>query len=158
MFLSRYIIGVKNTSDIADTNISATTRDTDGVLRTEDGRYATDSSTIHPDLNRPSLRAETKRNIEASAPKNSQGQFIDQNGEVISNSHYGHISGHENRRILAASDELGLTQAQLNDYVNARPEFFKIEDAQRNLSHADEMLGVDNIDHIIIDMENFFDL
>jgi len=46
----------------------------------------------------------------------------------------------------------------LNDYVNARPQFFKVEDAKRNLSHIDETLGRDNIDHIVIDMEDFFGL
>lgn len=40
---------------------------------------------------------------------------------------YGHIRGHENRRILAAADELGLSQSQLNDNVNARHSFSRLK-------------------------------
>ncbi|WP_077535564.1 RHS repeat-associated core domain-containing protein [Pseudoalteromonas aliena] len=140
------------------TLVSEKTPDNNGVLRTPDGRFASDPSIIRSQLNRPSLRSETKSTIESNAPKNSQGQFVDQNGKVISDTHFGHITGHENRRIIAAADELDLSQQQLNDYVNSRPQFFKIEDAKTNLSHADEMPGKDNIDHIIIDMEDFFEL
>jgi len=135
-----------------------TFRDKNGTLRNADGTYATDDTLSKPELNRPSLRADTKRKIEDSALKDGNGNFVDSKGNVISDYHYGHTAGHENRRILAAADELKLTQSQLNDYVNARPEYFKIEDAKRNLSHIDELKGKDNIDHIIIDMENFFGL
>jgi len=90
----------------------------------------------------PSLRSQTKATIQGNAPRNSQGQFINPStGEVISKPHFGHITGHENRRIISASDELGLSQDQLNDYVNARPQFFRIEEATRNLSHVDELKG-----------------
>jgi len=126
---------------------TGTFSDLNRSLRNSNGTFATDSSTLKTKLNRPSLRADTKRQIESNAPKNTQGQFIDESGEVINDSHFGHITGHENRRILAAGDELGLTQPQINDYVNARPQFFKIEDAKRNLRHTDEL----------IDMEDFFD-
>ncbi|HTF95531.1 MAG TPA: RHS repeat-associated core domain-containing protein [Cellvibrio sp.] len=134
------------------------TRDSNGVMRTNDGRFAIDETVVRTELQRPSLRSQTKKDIQASAPKNSTGKFVDQNGNVINEIHYGHIAGHENRRILAAADQLGLTQAQLNDYVNARPQFFKIEEAKKNLSHADELPGRDNFDHIVIDMEDFFDM
>lgn len=133
-----------------------TFRDSNGVLRTLDGRFAADDTIARSQLHRPSLRSETKKTIEANARKNSQGQYVDHNGEVITDFHYGHISGHENRRILSAADELRLSQSQLNDYVNARPQFFQIEDATRNFSHAGEMLSNGKIDHIIADMEAFF--
>jgi hypothetical protein len=131
-------------------------RDSNGVLRTPDGRFAVDDSITQSKLNRPSLRAQTKRTIETNAPRNSQGQFLDEKGKIISDYHYGHITAHENRRIIAAADELGISQSQLNEYVNARPQYFKIEDKTRNLGHIDELPGRDNIDHIIIDMEEFF--
>mgnify|MGYP002149020662 FL=1 len=51
---------------------------------------------------------------------------------------------------------MGLTQAELNDYVNARPEFFRIEDRKKNLSHADEIPGHDNIVIILQYMKEYF--
>jgi hypothetical protein len=107
---------------------------------------------------RPALRQGTRDTIEASAPKNAQGEFIDAKGNVIQDPHYGHIRGHEHRRIVAAADELGLTQTQLNDYVNSRPEFFQIEEGPINLSHRDELPGLHPYDHIVLDMINFFNL
>ncbi|EDL57451.1 GH-E family nuclease [Gimesia maris] len=75
---------------------------------------------------------------------------------MITEWHYGHIQGHENRRIIAAAEELELSQSQLNDYVNARPQFFKIEEKARNLSHADELPGKDQLGSILRDMRNYF--
>ena len=110
-------------------------------------------------LTRPPLRSDLKATIEVSAPKNAKGQFVDpKTGKVIVDRDYGHIYGRENRRIIAAGKELGLTQAQLNDYVNARPEFFKIEEHLPNIGHGGEMKGLHPYDHIIVDMENFFGL
>ena len=86
------------------------------------------------------------------------GATRDSEGNVLTDWHYGHIRGHENRRILSAAEEFELSQSQLNDYVNARPQFFQIEDAVQNLSHADELLGVDGLDRILADMKRFFGL
>jgi hypothetical protein len=83
---------------------------------------------------------------------------VDSRGNVLTDWHYGHIRGHENRRILAAADELGLSQSQLNDYVNARPQFFQVEDAARNLSHAGELPGKNQLGPILRDMRNHFGL
>jgi putative uncharacterized protein (fragment) len=58
------------------------------------------------------------------------------------------------RRPLAA-DELGMTQQQLNDYVNARPSIFKLENAKDNLSHRYEKPGIDDLEDIRDDMEKF---
>ncbi|MBN1978937.1 MAG: hypothetical protein JW918_16175 [Anaerolineae bacterium] len=109
-------------------------------------------------LERPALRQETRDTIEASAPTNEHGEFVDADGNVIQDPHYGHTYGHENRRIVAAGEELGLTQEQLNDYVNSRPEFFQVEEAEVNLSHRDEMPGLEPYDHIMDDMIDFFNL
>jgi hypothetical protein len=107
-------------------------------------------------LNRPGLGEETKAAIEANAPTNEHGQFVDSEGNVIQEPDYGHTYGHENRRIIAAAEELGLTQEQLNHYVNSRPEFFQIEEHSVNISHANEMPGLEPYDHIVADMEAFF--
>ena len=57
---------------------------------------------------------------------------------------------------MAAADELGLTQAQLNDFVNAHPGQLRVEGPLRNQSHIDEMPGVDRLDPIQDDMVEFF--
>lgn len=109
-------------------------------------------------LARPGLNDNMMANIEANAPKNAQGQFLDANGQVIQHPTYGHRHSYENRRIIAAGEELGLTQAQLTQYVNSRPEFFQVEEFEVNLSHRDEMPGTEPFDHIVDDMIGFFNL
>jgi len=109
-------------------------------------------------LERPPLDPETKAIIEASMQTNKSGQFLDEKGNVIIEPTYGHIYEHENRRILAAAQELELTQAQVYEYVNSRPEFFKVEEKVVNLSHRDEAPGLEPFDHIVDDMQRFFGL
>jgi filamentous hemagglutinin len=109
-------------------------------------------------LGRPPLREDTVAAIVDNARTNEHGQFVDHLGNVIEDPHIGHTYGHENRRIVAAGEELGLTQTQLGDYVNARPEFFQIEEGPVNISHANEMPGLEPFDHIVVDMEIFFGL
>ncbi|HDL3935186.1 TPA: hypothetical protein PXF30_002604, partial [Mannheimia haemolytica] len=46
-------------------------------------------------------------------------------------------------------------QKQFNDYVNARPERFRLENMSENRSHKNEMPGKDNIEPIIRDMKKF---
>jgi len=133
-----------------------TIRDSNGFLRRSNGRFASDGG--GSTLSRPALRAETQRSIEANAKRNSIGQFVDADGNALTNWHYGHKKGYENRRILAAAEQLKLTQQQLNEYVNARASHFQIEDAARNLSHADELAGRDNLAPILRDMRRFFEL
>jgi filamentous hemagglutinin len=144
-------------STAAEGSVAPTTfRDSAGRLRNADGTFAFDGGTQAGGLQRPSLSADTRAAIEANARKNAAGQFIDSKGNVITEWHYGHIRGHENRRIIAAAEELGLSQSQLNDYVNARPQLFKIEDKARNLSHVDELPGKDQLGPILRDMRNYF--
>jgi hypothetical protein len=109
-------------------------------------------------FSRPYLRDATREAIERATTRNANGDFLDEAGNVISNWHYGHKEAYEHRRIAAAAEELGLSQAQLNDYVNARPQFFQIEDAVHNLSHQGEKSGIDGIEHIIMDMTTYFGL
>jgi len=61
----------------------------------------------------------------------------------------------EHFRWPLAADELGMTQQQLNDYVNARPSIFKLENAKDNLSHRYEKPGIDDLEDIRDDMEKF---
>ncbi|CAM3968185.1 S-type Pyocin [Vibrio aerogenes] len=127
-------------------------------IRRPNGQFGP-STEPKPSLDRPSLRAKTKRDIQAQAEaegfKDKDGNFTDEQGNVLSDWHYGHKSGHENRRILKAADEMGMTQAELNDFVNAHPDYFQIEDAKRNLSHKDEKPGTDDLRQILRDMRKF---
>lgn len=65
--------------------------------------------------------------------------------------HIGHVHGWENRRLLKAAKELGMTQKQLNDYVNdpARTQrLFHLENARDNVSHRNEKQGSGELDDI----------
>ena len=73
-------------------------------------------------LNRPKLNDETVAAIEAEAQTNEAGQFLDKDRKVIERPSCGHKKGVENRRLIAAAQELGLTQQQLAEFVNAHPE------------------------------------
>ncbi|SIO94492.1 S-type pyocin domain-containing protein [Vibrio spartinae] len=124
-------------------------------VRQPNGQYGA-SKYPKPELNRTSLRAETKRQIEANARK-LNGQFVDNNGREITDWHYGHRKGLENRRILRAADEMEMTQEELNDFVNSHPDYFQIEDARTNLSHANEKPGSDDLEKILEDMDKFLE-
>jgi len=136
----------------------ATRRDPAGVLRNLDGTFAYDGGPVGGGLQRPTLRSSTKATIEARTQRNAAGEFLDAAGNVIQEPVYGHVYGRENRRILAAAEELGIDQAQLSEYANSRPQFFQIEERGPNLSHAEEMPGKDSIEDIIIDLMDFLGL
>jgi hypothetical protein len=59
--------------------------------------------------------------------------------------HPGHLPGLENRRIIAAGERLGINQEQLNQFVNANPDYFFIEEKVVNLSHINEIPGAGNL-------------
>ncbi|HDX1179208.1 TPA: hypothetical protein RNY19_001442 [Pasteurella multocida] len=61
----------------------------------------------------------------------------------------------EHRHLSLAAKELNWSQKQLNDYVNARPENFKLENMSENSSHTNEMPGKDKIKPIVDDMKKF---
>ncbi|MGX2970193.1 GH-E family nuclease [Ursidibacter sp. B-7004-1] len=54
-----------------------------------------------------------------------------------------------------AAKELNWSQKQFNDYVNARPERFRLENMSENRSHKNEMPGKHDIKSIIDDMKQF---
>ena len=49
----------------------------------------------------------------------------------------------------------GLTRQEFNDYVNSRPNIFRLENRSENRSHRNEMPGKDDIERIVRDMKNF---
>ncbi|NEN76626.1 hypothetical protein F9B74_09950 [Pelistega sp. NLN82] len=67
----------------------------------------------------------------------------------------GHIYGREHWRLVLVAKEVGLTQKEFNAYVNARPEFFKPENASLNRSRINEKKGIDGLDDIKDDMKKF---
>ena len=64
-------------------------------------------------------------------------------------------SGQEHRRLSLAAKELNWSQKQFNDYINARPNKFRLENMSENRSHRNEMPGRDDIERIVRDMKNF---
>lgn len=64
-------------------------------------------------------------------------------------------SGQEHRRLSLAAKELNWSQKQFNDYINARPNKFRLENMSENRSHRNEMPGKGDILDIKQDMRNF---
>lgn len=67
----------------------------------------------------------------------------------------GHTYGREHRRLVLAAQQVGLTQAQFNDFVNSRPDYFRLENRLDNQSHHYEKLGNDDLGEVIDDMKQF---
>ena len=132
-------------------------RDGQGKLRSSNGQFEYDGRPAGGGLGRPSLRAGTKRAIEDAARRRA-GQFLDGDGRAINNPVYGHKPGLENRRILEAGRRMGLSQGQVNDFVNGHPHYFQMQDGPDNLAHLGEMPGKDQLDDILDDMRIFFNL
>jgi hypothetical protein len=87
------------------------------------GRQAADKG-----LTRPYLRKDLRATVDA-AGRTPDGKWIDANtGEIFEGpKHYGHIYGHEHRRLVKEADAKGMTQKEFNDWVNSHPEWFQIE-------------------------------
>ena len=73
--------------------------------------------------------------------------------------HIDHAYGWENRRILRAADEMGMTQQQLNDFVNSEYMWdkFRIETKADNLSHKHEKSGNGELGEIKKEMKRFLE-
>ena len=73
--------------------------------------------------------------------------------------HIDHTYGWENRRILRAADEMGMTQQQLNDFVNSEYMWdkFRIETKADNLSHKHEKSGKGDLREIKDRMTQFLE-
>lgn len=88
---------------------------------------------------RPHIRKEVRDAVEAKAPKDSQGKFLDANtGLPINGKHdLGHKPGHEFRKEAQKAKADGLTQAEFNERMND-PKYYQIEDPSSNRSHQFE--------------------
>ena len=106
---------------------------------------------------RPTLRVETKKNILSQYEQVSDNVFLHKETGDIVNGPFdiGHIPGWEHRRLEEAAKQLGLTRQEFNDYVNSRPNIFRLENRSENRSHRNEMPGKDDIERIVHDMKNF---
>ena len=73
--------------------------------------------------------------------------------------HIDHAYGWENRRILRAADEMGMTQQQLNNFVNSKfmCDKFRIETKADNLSHKHEKPGNGELGEIKKEMKRFLE-
>lgn len=77
-------------------------------------------------------------------------------GEIVNGPFdIGHIPGWEHRRLEEAAKKLGLTRQEFNDYVNSRPNIFRLENRSENRSHRNEMPGNGDIQKIKEDMKLF---
>ena len=106
---------------------------------------------------RPTLRVETKKNILSQYEQVSDNVLLHkETGEIVNGPFdIGHIPGWEHRRLEEAAKQLGLTRQEFNDYVNARPQNFRLENRSENRSHRNEMPGNGDIQKIKEDMKLF---
>ncbi|MGR3806839.1 two-partner secretion domain-containing protein [Pasteurella testudinis] len=121
------------------------------------GRYLSTGNTVDHLYSRSYLRSETMKKIFANYEALPNGDYFDivKQKTIKGPIDIGHAYGWEHRRLSLAAKELKWSQQQFNDYVNARPEKFRLENMSRNRSHVDEMPGNGDIQTIKIDMEKF---
>ncbi|BCJ36379.1 hypothetical protein Athai_38820 [Actinocatenispora thailandica] len=111
--------------------------------RDSNGRFKTNPEKVNGAnrYGRVKLRADTKGKIQAKAPKDSSGNYIDPNtGQSVPKTgpfHYGHKPGYEfwRNREMAESDNW--TRDEFIEYEND-PEHYQIEDPANNMSHKYE--------------------
>lgn len=103
-------------------------------------------------LHRPYIRKDVRAQVEANAPKNEKGQFLDANtGKPIEGIYdLGHKAGHEFKTEQAKAEKEGLTQAQFNERMN-NPDLYQIEDPSSNRSHQFEAAVVIDKDVTIVE-------
>lgn len=90
-------------------------------------------------LRRPYLRKETRKQIEADAPRTADGRPIDPNTRkpIDGKPDIGHKTGHEHRTEKAKAESEGLSQKEFNDRMND-PSKYQLEDPSSNRSHRYE--------------------
>jgi len=91
-------------------------------------------------LRRPYIRDSVRTEVEARAPRTSDGRFIDPNTRLPIEGKYdlGHKPGYEFWREKLNAHSEGLTQKQFNDRMN-NPDYYQIEDPSSNRGHLYEM-------------------
>jgi hypothetical protein len=91
------------------------------------------------DLKRPYIRQSVRADVEAAAPRTTDGRPIDPNtGQPIDGTpDLGHKPGNEFWREKQSAETEGLTQQQFNDRMND-PDKYQLEDPSSNRSHKYE--------------------
>ena len=94
--------------------------------------------TVITSLSRPYIRNWVRDEVEAAAPRASDGRFIDPNTLLpTDNPVLGHKPGYEFWRLRDAAQAEGVSQHLFNETLN-NPEFYQIEDTASNASHLFE--------------------
>ena len=121
------------------------------------GRYLSTDKPVDQFYNRSYLRSDTMKKIFEQYEALPNGNYRDKITRAIIKGpiDIGHAYGWEHRRLSLAAKELNWSQKQFNDYVNARPNKFRLENMSENRSHRNEMPGRDDIERIVRDMKNF---
>ena len=121
------------------------------------GRYLSTDKPVDKFYNRSYLRSDTMKKIFEQYEALPNGNYRDKITRAIIKGpiDIGHAYGWEHRRLSLAAKELNWSQKQFNDYVNARPNKFRLENMSENRSHRNEMPGKDDIERIVRDMKNF---
>ena len=121
------------------------------------GRYLSTDKPVDQFYNRSYLRSDTMKKIFEQYEALPNGNYRDKITRAIVKGpiDIGHAYGWEHRRLSLAAKELNWSQKQFNDYVNARPNKFRLENMSENRSHRNEMPGKDDILDIKQDMRNF---
>ena len=121
------------------------------------GRYLSTDKPVDQFYNRSYLRSDTMKKIFEQYEALPNGNYRDKIARTIIKGpiDIGHAYGWEHRRLSLAAKELNWSQKQFNNYVNARPNKFRLENMSENRSHRNEMPGKGDILDIKQDMRNF---
>ena len=138
-------------------------RDANGRYHDKLGRFMSDPGRVAPTLKRPSLRKTIRDSVYDRYIKLPDGSYTEKGNTsniIKPPVHIGHRYGWENRRLIKAADELGMTQSQLNEYVNdpkRTKKLFALQNKAENESHNPmfEKPGNDGLDKIKEDMNDF---
>ena len=138
-------------------------RDANGRYHDKLGRFMSDPGRVAPTLKRPSLRKTIRDSVYDRYIKLPDGSYAEKGNTsniIKPPVHIGHRYGWENRRLIKAADELGMTQSQLNEYVNdpkRTKKLFALQNKAENESHNPmfEKPGNDGLDKIKEDMNDF---
>ena len=138
-------------------------RDANGCYHDKLGRFMSDPGRVAPTLKRPSLRKTIRDSVYDRYIKLPDGSYAEKGNTsniIKPPVHIGHRYGWENRRLIKAADELGMTQSQLNEYVNdpkRTKKLFALQNKAENESHNPmfEKPGNDGLDKIKEDMNDF---
>ena len=139
-------------------NIAGYTIDKNGRLHNNRGQFTSDPNNprVSTNLIRPNLRAELRRQVDANYIRLPNGDYVHRDGTVVRTPvQYGHTYGREHRRLVLAAEQTGLTQTQFNDFINSRPDYFRLENASDNMGHRNEKPGSDDLGEIIRHMNQF---